>query len=278
MALSKKMMLIIGSLIILLIVVVSVVVVSTQSSAQSSSLIVTRAPTMSPTTMSPTTMSPTTMSPTTMSPTTMSPTTMSPTTMAKTTMAPTTMAPVIVNYIPRFPVAQNGQNYLLQNQVMESPYLGVFNNQSAYLSSPPYRFYLQTDGNLVIYKTDVNPWTPIWASNTQSNFGKLLTDGSVMLRLILNSVGNLVLYYYILSPTSAQASLASVSAQTSFGAVSASASLSDIPTTSGLVPVWSTNTENRGGTRLVIQSDSNLVIYRNSNNTSPVWSTITGML
>ena len=155
-----------------------------------------------------------------------------------TTMAPTT-------------TIQNGQNFLLQNQIMEAPYLGVFNDKSAYLSSPQsqYRFYLQTDGNLMIYKTNVNPWVPIWRSNSDTTFvtGTFPRDGSVMLRLILNSVGDLILYYYI------------------------------VPT-SDLVPVWSTNTANKGGTRLIMQDDSNLVIYRNENNTSPVWSTITGML
>jgi hypothetical protein len=196
---------------------------------------------------------------------------MAPTTMAKATIDPNTTVNILntqLYNIPKFPSIQNGQNYLLQNQVMEAPYLGVFNNQSAYLSSPQYRFYLQTDGNLVIYDTNVNPWVPIWASNTQSNYGNIPTDGSVMLRLILNSVGDLILYYYIV-PTSASAS-----ASASF---SDSASLSDIYSPSGLVPVWNTNTANKGGTRLIMQNDSNLVIYRNENNTSPVWSTLYGM-
>ena len=161
------------------------------------------------------------------------------------TRVPTTMAPT------KFASIQNGQNFLLQNQIMEAPYLGVFNDKSAYLSSPQsqYRFYLQTDGNLMIYRTNVNPWVPIWRSNSDTTFvtGTFPRDGSVMLRLILNSVGDLILYYYI------------------------------VPT-SDLVPVWSTNTANKGGTRLIMQDDSNLVIYRNENNTSPVWSTITGML
>ena len=273
MALSKKT-LIIGSLVLLLIVVVSVVVLSGKSSSQSSAL-VTRVPTTRTTTMAPTTMVPNTMTKATMS---------------ANEITVNNLNTQLYN-IPKFPSIQNGQNYLLQNQVMEAPYLGVFNNQSAYLSSPPYRFYLQTDGNLVIYKTDVNPWTPIWASNTQSNFQNGVmntitspdtkvtsytafpTDGSVMLRLILNSVGDLILYYYIVP------NQASASKQGAFsGSGQASASLSDIYSTSGLVPVWNTNTANKGGTRLVIQSDSNLVIYRNEKNTSPVWSTITGML
>ena len=229
--------------------------------------------------------------------TTSAPTTSAPTTRAPTTSAPTTSAPVNVNIsstyiIPRFPAAQNGQPYLLQNQIMEAPYLGAFNNQSsfAYLSSPDgvYRFYLQADGNLYIFKINVNPWALIWSSNTKNQLellantksSKSINPDPIILRLILNSDGNLVLYYYDLAPNADSTKKASVSAAVGFGSANAQASFNsrDILSYSGLVPLWSTNTQNRGGTRLVMQNDSNLVIYRNSDNTNPVWSTFTGVL
>ena len=126
-----------------------------------------------------------------------------------------------------------------------------FASTEPYLKSPNdlYRLYLNFCGNLMIYKTNPDPnlWSATWGTPFFLGNNEIDKTGKVSMKFIFQDDGNLVLYY----------------SDHNFGTYKMS---------------WNSGTQGRGGNKLVLQDDGNLVIYRNIDNTSPVWSTITGML
>jgi Calcineurin-like phosphoesterase len=111
------------------------------------------------------------------------------------------------------------------NSLQLNQQLGL--NQYIASTNGTYRFYLQSDGNVVLRNMQTS--AALWSANTGGKGG---------VRLTMQSDGNLVLY------TSANAAL------------------------------WSTATSGKGGTYLMTQSDGNAVLYSASG--AVVWSTNTG--
>lgn len=103
----------------------------------------------------------------------------------------------------------------------------ITSNQYLESTNLKYRFYLQSDGNLVL--RDWGTRAALWASGTQGKGGT---------RLTVQSDGNIVLY------------------------------------TSSNKAVWASNTQGTGANRLVLQDDANLVLYTGAGQS--VWSTQTG--
>ena len=104
-----------------------------------------------------------------------------------------------------------------------------------------YRLYLQSDGMLVIYKKKPNLTLLTFVHILSLSPIKQSKDLTISLKLILENNGNLVLYYYH----------------------------NDRP--NSLFLISSTKTEGKGGNKVVLQDDGNLVIYNNT----PVWSSST---
>jgi hypothetical protein len=172
-------------------------------------------------------------------------TTRAPTTKVPTTRAPTTKVP-----------NNKEPNSLLKNQYLTTIYTGKSSlnkaiKPSEFLMSPNdiSRLYLQSDGNIVLFKRTTNSLlpSPLWFSDSASLLykSKVPTDGRISLKLVFENNGDLVLYYYSNNNPK------------------------------NLVPVYRTKTQGRGGNKLVLQDDGNLVIY---NNTKPLWSSSQGML
>ena len=129
----------------------------------------------------------------------------------------------------------NGKPQMTANQ-----FLNV--NEQLVSSNQRYRLIMQTDGNLVGYEGNA----PFWATGTNGKTVPVPTGFLSLPRLankaIMQADGNFVLY----------------------------AAVNEVQ-----VPVWATNTNGRGGTRLVMQNDRNIVIYNNAN--QAVWASNTGV-
>ncbi len=115
-------------------------------------------------------------------------------------------------------------------------------NEQLVSSNGRYRLIMQADGNLVGYEGN----QPFWATGTNGKTVPVRTGFISLPRLankaIMQADGNFVLYAVVNQVQ---------------------------------VPVWATATNGRGGTRLVMQNDRNVVIYNSAN--QAVWSSNTGV-
>jgi hypothetical protein len=140
---------------------------------------------------------------------------------------------------------------------------------------------MQNDGNLVLYRADA---TPVWATHTvrlkpypsgpsaleigKDLRGQALVSSNCLFTFVMQTDGNAVLY-------DATRDGASYWASSTVGSNRRFIFQTDgnLVIYEGNTPVWNTRTDGKGGVRLDMQNDGNLVLYCADN--TYVWATHT---